>query len=272
MNYLSREFENLIEIAAKLKSNYQNAKPFPHIVIDNFFKEELLSEILKDFPDLSKLRNSKKYKNQSEFKFASNRGEKDLPYSIKNFLRYLNSQTFLEFLQELSSIEQPLIPDPHFLGGGLHETKRGGFLKIHTDFYKHYETGLDRRMNLLIFLNKEWDKEYQGGLEFWDKNIQTCHQNILPIFNRVVIFNTNDYSFHGVPTPLLCPSNMSRKSIAMYYYSNGRPQSEVRTTNFNISTNFVEDKNKIFPNFNLSGFVKDLIPPMAFKIYKKLFR
>ena len=94
---------------------------------------------------------------------------------------------------------------------------------------------LDRRLNLILYLNKGWLEEYGGNLELWDRAMTRCERRILPIANRCVIFNTTDFSNHGHPDPLACPEGMTRKSMALYYFSNGRPTEEmsrVRGTEF----------------------------------------
>ena len=146
--------------------------------------------------------------------------------NTNNFINFLNSQHFMNFLQELTDIKEKLIPDPYLEGGGLHELKRDGYLNIHSDFNLHPTMKLDRRLNVLIYLNKNWETEYGGFLELWNKDMDKCVQKIIPEFNRMVIFSTTDFSYHGNPEKVNCSENNSRKSIAMYYYSNGRPNSE----------------------------------------------
>ena len=143
----------------------------------------------------------------------------------RHLLAELNGQVFVRFLEALTGIDG-LIPDPNFEGGGLHRIDPGGRLEIHADFNRHQHLRLDRRLNLLIFLNKDWHEDYGGKLELWDRTMSQCEVRLLPIFNRVVLFSTTDRSFHGHPHPLSCPENTSRRSIALYYYSNGRPESE----------------------------------------------
>ena len=125
------------------------------------------------------------------------------------------------------SIKEKLISDPYLSGGGLHEIKKGGLLKVHTDFNKHPTNNFDRRVNVLIYLNKGWKEDYKGCLELWDKEMKNCKQKILPSFNKMVIFSTTDFSNHGHPDPLKCPKELSRKSIALYYFSSGRPEHEI---------------------------------------------
>ena len=137
-------------------------------------------------------------------------------------LYQLNSSVFVNFLEELTGVGG-LIPDPHFEGGGLHQIERGGFLKIHADFNRHPKLNLDRRLNLLLYLNEDWKDDYGGHLELWDREVARCVKRIAPVFNRCVVFTTTDFSFHGHPEPLACPPAVTRKSLALYYYSNGRP-------------------------------------------------
>ena len=223
---LSKKSQNLNDLALLLKNQYSFADPFPHIQIDNFFSDECLNSILNEFPDLSNLKNSQNYKNQNEIKFANN-DFKNFSEKMKTFFNFLNSETFLNFLQILTSINEKLIADEKLNGGGLHEIKTGGLLKVHTDFSKHPTNNFDRRVNVLIYLNKDWKKEYKGCLELWDKEMKECKQKILPSFNKMVIFSTTDFSNHGHPDPIDCPSDISRKSIALYYFSEGRPKEEV---------------------------------------------
>lgn len=177
-------------------------------------------------------------------------------------------------MQQLTSIEEALVSDPHFCGGGLHEIKSGGLLKIHADFCRHGETGLDRRINLLIYLNKNWDEEFGGHLQLWDKEMRACAKKILPVFNRVVIFNTTDFTFHGHPDPVTCPPGRSRKSLALYYYSNGRPKHELRPSHWNQSTLFKERPGEDFLRqttaMRVKSILRSLIPPAALSVYKKV--
>ena len=132
----------------------------------------------------------------------------------------------MDFLQKLTGINEKLQSDPYLQGGGLHELKNDGYLNIHADFNLHPTLKLDRRLNILIFLNKNLEVTYGSNLNYLDKNILEFKKKINPIFNRMVIFSTTDFSYHGNPDKINCPENQSRKSIAMYYYSNGRPSNE----------------------------------------------
>ncbi|MDY7024278.1 MAG: 2OG-Fe(II) oxygenase [Cyanobacteriota bacterium] len=216
--------EYLDNLATQYQESYANAQPYPHVVIDNFLPESVLNAILDEFPDPETIKWQKFNGNYSK-KLAST-SELQMGETTRFLLYQLNSSVFVRFLEKLTGIEG-IIPDPHFLGGGLHQIERGGFLKVHVDFNRHENLGIDRRLNLLLYLNKDWKEEYGGHLEMWDAKMTNCGNRVLPIFNRCVIFSTTDFSYHGHPDPLNCPEGLSRKSLALYYYSNGRPSEEL---------------------------------------------
>ena len=264
---LSKNFQNLEQVALEEKTKYINAKPFPNITLTNFFEDNFLNKILEEFPNLSKLQGSQIYKEKNEIKL-SNKDYNKFPNNIKKFIDFLNSEIFLGFLQNLTSIKEKLVSDPLLEGGGLHEIKRGGILKIHTDFNRHPSLDLDRRINVLIYLNKNWKDSYGGHLEFWNKDVSKCEKKILPSFNTMAIFSTTDFSNHGHPEPLNCPEEMSRKSIALYYFSSGRPQNEILTiskknkTYFKSRAGIKNDADEKKENF------KDFL--RSFKLYQSI--
>ena len=237
INKTLQDLDNFVLIN---KEKYLNAEPFPFIIIENFFNNNFLDEILRQFPNLSDIKKTTKYQNKNEVKFGNNEYEK-FPEKIKILFDFLNSNFFLNFLQNITGIKEKLIADKELNGGGMHEIKKGGLLKIHSDFNKHPNLKLDRRLNVLIYLNKNWKEEYGGHLEFWDKEMKYCKTKILPIFNRMVVFSTTDFSNHGHPDPLNCPDLMSRKSIATYYYSDGRPPNEVDKM-YSKNTTYFKDR------------------------------
>lgn len=224
-NFLNSEYKDLRTTALKNTEKYQNALPFPNIHFENFFDEDTLDSVLEEFPDLSQ-ENVRSFNEPRQIKYGA-KGESLFRDNTRSFMHFLNSEPFLYFLQALTGIEEILVSDPYFSGGGQQEIKRGGLLKIHADFNKHPLTGLDRRLNVLIYLNKDWKPEYGGNFELWDSDMKGCVKSIPPSFNTMAIFSTSDYSYHGHPDPLTCPEENSRKSLALYYYSNGRPQEEI---------------------------------------------
>jgi Rps23 Pro-64 3,4-dihydroxylase Tpa1-like proline 4-hydroxylase len=214
----------LADFADKNHARYLAAEPFPHIAIDSFLRPEILDDVARDFPS----RNSAPWEamiDKDQKKFAANVVSKMAP-SVRQVLYFLNSREIVNFLEKLTGIEG-LIPDPHYAGGGCHELRPGGFLKVHADFNWHKQMRLDRRINLLVYLNKDWQPDYGGNLELWDTTMSHKVAEYAPLFNRCVIFNTTDRSFHGNPVPVSCPPDRSRRSLAFYYYTNGRPAGEV---------------------------------------------
>jgi Rps23 Pro-64 3,4-dihydroxylase Tpa1-like proline 4-hydroxylase len=225
---MSHEFildpAKLSALAEQLRVSYASAAPFSHTVIDNFLPEDVLRSVAQSFPQPREIE-WQQLDNARQRKLAAE--EETLIEGNARWLLYqLNSSVFLRFLESLTGIEG-LISDPYFTGGGLHQIERGGYLKIHADFNRHPTFNLDRRLNLLLYLNENWKEEYGGNLELWDATVSRCVRTVMPIFNRCVIFNTTDISFHGHPEPLACPDGMTRRSLALYYYSNGRPANEL---------------------------------------------
>jgi hypothetical protein len=208
---------------AALRGQYVNARPFPHIVLDNLFPNEILEEVLDDFPKPDEIA-WRKFDNATEKKLGYWH-ENALRPRIQLFLYEMNSAPLLQFLEALTAIEG-LVSDPYYGGAGPHQIEPGGFLKVHVDFNWHPLLKLDRRLNLLVYLNKDWKEEYGGHLELWNRDVSRREQKVLPVFNRTVVFSTTDFSFHGHPEPLSCPEGRSRKSVSFYYYSNGRPDEE----------------------------------------------
>jgi hypothetical protein len=255
------------EATAQARADYANAKPFPHIVLDNFFDPALLDLILAEFPKPDQI-SWQKFDNEREIKLASAREASFGPVT-RLFFYHLNSMTFLQFLSDVTGIPN-LISDPSFDGGGLHQIMRGGKLGVHADFNRHRDFGLDRRLNLLLYLNKDWRAEYGGNLELWDRNMSKCEARVAPLFNRVMVFGTTDFTFHGHPDPLQCPEGMTRKSMALYYFSNGRPAEEVTGVH---STLFRERNSGEFrPTIaqRARGIAKDLLPPLLTRQLRRI--
>ncbi|MCV9389476.1 2OG-Fe(II) oxygenase [Reichenbachiella ulvae] len=264
MEYVSEKYRDLKKTAAECKELYQNASPFPNFYLDDFFDEKMLSEVLEEFPDMRK-KPDLKFETPNEKKLAS-KGESRFGPKTKAFMHYLNSEPFLNFLAEVSGIDK-LIPDPYFEGAGCHQIEPGGMLKVHADFNKNRYLGLDRRLNFLIYLNKDWDESYGGHFELWDTEMKKCEKKILPLFNRIAMFSTTSFSYHGHPTPLSCPEDRTRQSIALYYYTNGRPDGEVVEGLEDHRTIFKyrkddEEANKFARKQRVKQIVKLFIPPL----------
>ena len=202
--------------------NYENY-PFPHTIIDNFLKDGIIDNVLSNTNNLKDdVADSKFISKSSPFEYNKYAFTKPNSDCLRKLFVELNSPEFINYLENMTGITDIIANDTTLLGGGIHRIKNGGFLKLHTDFnsyhHKHYGK-LDRRINLLIYMNPHWKEEYNGALLLCDKQNGTCAKKILPILNRCVIFNTSNKSIHGHPEILNVPENICRQSIAVYYYT-----------------------------------------------------
>lgn len=269
---LDLEYDELMGLASHYKSSYSSNAPFPNIYFDDFFNDAFLTEVLSEFPEMGD-KGDIQYKTPNEIKLAS-RGETRFGKATKVFMHFLNSEPFLNFLSELTGIED-LLGDPYYEGGGCHQIKRGGFLKVHADFNKHKRTDLDRRLNVLVYLNKDWKEEYGGHFELWNEDMTKGEKKILPLFNRMAMFSTTDFSYHGHPDKLNCPEDRSRRSLALYYYTNGRPANEINEGLEDHTTLFVDRKGveseKGMRKYNtVVNFANNWMPPVMWKAIKRM--
>ena len=266
--------ERLNGLAAQFADAYQSNAPFPNMVVDDFFDPEFLREVAAEFPDLAS-KEAQEFNNPKEIKWAS-KGEKTFGPQTRKLMHFLNSEPFLEFIQVVSGIQEKLIGDPYFVGGGQHEIRPGGVLKVHADFNGYPAFNLSRRLNVLVYLNEDWDESYGGHLEFWDESMKEQKAAILPIFNRLAMFSTTDFSYHGHPNPLTCPPDRRRRSLALYYYSFGRPKSELNPAIVSNTTQYVSrgasDRKAFFSisKANLIDMAKLLTPPILWKLFRSL--
>jgi len=215
----------------ELSRSYAAAQPYPHIVLDGFLDDETVGAVAHAFPG-PKDTEWIQYKHYNENKLGKSKRE-EFPPAIGALVDDLNSPEFVAFLSRLTGIEE-LMADPMLEGGGMHQTESGGFLNIHADFtMHHYHKRWKRRCNLIIYLNAGWRPEWGGDLELWSRDMKRCESRIAPIMNRAVIFNTDDTSFHGYPEAIRCPAHVTRRSIALYYYSlETDPHCSARSTNY----------------------------------------
>ncbi|WP_420153867.1 2OG-Fe(II) oxygenase [Siphonobacter sp.] len=236
MNTTVHTTANIVNLEAwkaklpELKAQYQTEHPYPHISIDNFLEEWAAEKAMQSFPAIQD-EGWIHYVHVNEKKHGLNKMEL-LPPFIQEVITYLNSDAFVAFMSELTGIPN-LKADDMLEGGGLHQSKRGGFLNVHADFTVHpHKRNWRRRVNLLLYLNKDWKPEYRGDLELWDRKMTGVEAKIAPIFNRIAVFNTDDDSFHGLPDPIQCPEDMTRKSVALYYFTEEKETPKLRPTNY----------------------------------------
>ena len=213
----------LAELSARYGDAYRSASPFAHVVIDDFVPEDVVALAASEFPPADAADWSLHVHSNSNKRALAD------PTAMRQTCRQLvaefNSGAVTTFMERLTGIDG-LIPDPHLFGGGLHECDAGGFLQVHADFNRHPKLQLDRRVNALLFLNPEWHDEWGGALELWNRDMSTRERVIAPVGGRLVVFSTTSVSYHGHPRPLRSPDDVSRRSLALYYYTAGRPESE----------------------------------------------
>jgi 2OG-Fe(II) oxygenase superfamily len=263
--------ENAKKYGEELSGEYCFAEPFPHIVIDNFLPDTLIEKVLDNFP-LEKLKNDVMF----ESGYAGLHKRQVMPADCNGFIRelfgFFNSIAIVQFLESLTTIPS-LIPDPHFVGGGFHETSKGGKLGMHADFRINDKLHLNRRINMIIYLNKNWKDEYGGHLELWDKKMQGKVHSIAPVFNRCVIFNTDADSFHGHPDPLTTPENITRKSIALYYYTASKriyEDSVAHSTMYKARATDDAKTKKEVSRLVFDNYLQDLTPPIFFRLFRRV--
>ena len=200
---------------ASYAEEYQSGQPYNHICIDNFLPEKVIEGIRKDLKQLPEAEDSF---NRAQENLKSSYIPERLPDFTKNLFYALNSRAFILFLEEMTGIKG-LIPDPYFMGAGIHKTLNGVHLDIHADFNVHPHMRVERRLNVLIYLNSDWEADYGGSFEIWDKEMSTKMASFVPIENRMVCFSTDSDTFHGNPEPVNHPDGTPRQSIALYYYT-----------------------------------------------------
>jgi hypothetical protein len=197
-----------------LRHTFSEATPFPHVVIDDFLEDNLARKVADAFP--SPGASWFFYNNPIEVKYTL-KDFSNLPI-IASVFSMLQSDDMIEKIQQICDIPN-IETDPHLHGAGLHYHPRGGKLDMHLDYSIHPLSGKERRLNLILYLNPAWREEYGGHLELWNSAFTQCQQKILPRFNRAVIFQTSDISYHGMPHPITCPADTGRQSLAIYYVS-----------------------------------------------------
>jgi len=265
MDSLLRNYDfmkKLAEVSPSLTAAYAQAGPYPHAALDDFFPAEIIEQVLANFPRPDQLK-WQTFDNDNEKKLAFSQAEA-LATTIREFLYFMNSYPVLQFLEKLTGISG-LIPDPAFTGGGCHQIPRGGKLGVHVDFNKLKTVNLDRRLNLLVYLNKDWKDEYGGHFELWDAQGKLSLKKIAPLFNRCVVFSTTETSYHGHPHPLACPEGWTRKSVALYYYTNGRGDGQASNEHSTVFAGAEKSKKKM----NVRNMLKEVTPPVLWKLSKR---
>ena len=205
-----------------LRDRVRASSPFPHFVIDNFLDPACADRVHDAFPTFEEadkigfqfnaVNEKRKIQITDSSKFAA---------PVAELHRALAAPEFLALMSYVFDIPH-LLADDLLDGGGIHQTGPRGRLDVHVDFNYIKDRDLHRRLNILIYLNKDWRPEWGGQIELWDQEVKVCPVSLAPVFNRCVVFETNEISYHGV-TAVKCPEDRARKSFAAYYYTKEAP-------------------------------------------------
>lgn len=203
-------------------AHFRTARPFPFVVLDDFLSADFAHRVAESFPEYSEAAaTGKEYRRVNEHGKVQVTDKTRFSDPVQQLELILSSAEFLETIAEITGIRN-LVADPDLVGGGIHIMRPGAVLDVHIDFNLLSSRNLYRRLNILLFLNIDWRTEWGGQLELWDRDVQVCEAVVEPLFNRCVIFETSDHSFHGV-RKVTCPKGRTRKSYAGYYYTNEAP-------------------------------------------------
>lgn len=251
--------------AAGMAQTYQNAQPYPHAGFDDFLPLAVVERVREEVRNLPEPETV--FSRPQENLKTSYLPER-LPNYTKNVFYALNSRPFILFLETLSGIEG-LIPDPYFSGGGIHKVANGGHLDIHADFNHHGKMNLERRLNVLIYLNRDWKKEYGGTFEIWDGGMTEKVREFVPLFNRMVCFSTSSESWHGNPEKVDHPDAEPRMSIALYYYTATWNDARAsHSTLFRPRPGTDDRPDESRGKYDLRTLAKDILPPILYRRLK----
>lgn len=249
----------LKENANALQDMWRNNKAengFAYLYFDDFLQKDVADKLYDNYPVLSELGNETRTYLNGKGKYQMTHFEEAPLFG--ELIDEIHSQEFLDIITSITGIEN-IVGDEELFGGGLHQSVDGAFLNVHIDFNKHPNTGFYRRMNILIYMNKDWKDEYEGHLELWNMDKNKMINKLAPSFNRCVIFETNNVSWHGHPKPLNLPDGMARNSIASYYYTKEKPAHETGEAHSTLYKNTESTKGMIKQVKNVFTAIKDKI-------------
>ena len=259
------DFEAVKDLGKELHEKYAAGDPFPHIAIDDFLPEELINLCIDHFPQHPDPGSESFDRDQERYKTSYH--PDNMEPALRHLFYALNSRPFIRIIENISGIKG-LIPDPYFLGGGFHETRQGGHLDMHADFNHHKPLGLERRINVLIYLNRNWKDEYGGQLELWRTDMSEQVHSILPLANRCVMFSTTQQSMHGHPQAVNHPNGGARRSIALYYYTSTWSEAKAsKTTQFYARPN---THDRFDWKVRSDEFLADIMPPVLMRQIAKV--
>ncbi|MGH0033043.1 MAG: 2OG-Fe(II) oxygenase [Myxococcota bacterium] len=218
--------DRLRDLALAHRASYAKALPFRHVVLDDFLPAPAAERILHEFPPPDTFRSESSLKEPRRLGKRRSHSEEAFPPFLRRVLGELCDDTFLDFVGTLSGI--PDLLSDHDRAGALRHYGRGSRLGIHADANFHAGLGAFRRVNLILYLNRDWQASYRGDLELWNERLTGCQARIAPAFNRAVLFDVHDRAFHGFPDALRCPRGTTRKTIQLYYYTREPAEADAR--------------------------------------------
>src|SRR5687768_7243005 len=256
-------WQQLMQTAQTRAAEYRNAKPFPHLVLDGLFSSTLLQRAIAEVPDGRASWTSYDTVNERKQVFSDVTA---FGPAAETIVHALNSAPFVKFLEQLTGITG-LIPDPHLRAAGYMRVPPGGHLGLHYDFTTQKELRLERRINVLLYLNPDWRTEWGGQLELHsnDDLESPSHEMVTvePLLNRVVIFNTPN-ALHGHRRPIACPPGRARLCLSWYYYT------APPTLGWAARERAVAFRGRFDPGRALVAFANAVMPPIVFSIARRM--
>ncbi len=218
--------------ADRFRREFVSTPPFPHVVIDDFLDPELCRDLSEQFPSFDPTKALNEYGEVGGKAVYEN--IRPLGSAYRRFDDLVCSKPFLRWLGEVTDIGD-LVYDPDYYGGGTHDNQNGQGLDLHVDFNYHPLTGRHRRLNMIVFLNPDWQRQWGGSLKLqanpWLAPEQTQTIEVVPVLNRCALFATSEKSWHGFDVIRIPPDRVaegvSRRSLSVYFYSDDRPEQEI---------------------------------------------
>jgi Rps23 Pro-64 3,4-dihydroxylase Tpa1-like proline 4-hydroxylase len=263
-NVLNFEYLSGQKLRDGYRSGFAAARPFRHLVFDDLVSEHILDGILDEFCRVAAI-DWVQYETQREMNGKrGTRPNARLGAVTQAYISAIHSGPFVDFLTEITGIKG-LLPDPTLMNGGLHEISPGGKFAVHVDFNRHSITGLDNRLIFITYLNRGWQPSYGGALELWSAEQGRCVVEVQPLFGRSILFEVSPQSWHGHPVPFSAPDGSPRRSIAAYYYTNGREDAAL-----------AEDHSSIFMVRNrrdkVAALLRAMTPPIVIDFGRRFRR
>jgi hypothetical protein len=249
----------------EIKASYKNAKPFPHVVFDDMFSAQSLDPLLAEIAEMQREQWTNVDRDPRE-RTVRMRSAAEVGTAGEHLLGIVHSAAFLYLLSEITGVG-PLLPDPYLQGAGFALMRRGDYFDVHADRNVAYDTGLTRRLAMIIFLNKSWKTEYNGQLELWSPDGKRREVSVEPLFNKTILFEVAYPNFHGVPAPLACPAERMRQSFIVYYHTAQIPEHPGVKPHTTIFAPHYYGATRA----TVRSLVRDVTPPFLLRLARKIF-